>query len=240
MAAPRQRSRQPKPLDAGPLAPRSARSGCTWPPRARPPRRCGPTPRRCTGSPPPTCSARPAGPAGSRSAATTCSSGWCSCWAGTAPRTPATSSGRCSSSSGGWPPRRSSPTRWPGCGRRTVPGKLVPVFTGEELSRLEQACAGRVVRRSAATPRSSRCSRRPGSALSELAGIRYDPGDPGRSDIDLWQREITVRGKGGKTRIVKISHEAARGLDRYLRARARHAAGLAAAAVARGRATGGR
>jgi hypothetical protein len=31
-----------------------------------------------------------------------------------APRTPATSSARCSSSSSGWPPRRRSVTRWPG------------------------------------------------------------------------------------------------------------------------------
>jgi hypothetical protein len=42
-------------------------------------------------------------------------------------------------------------------------------------------------------------------------------------DVDLWQREITVRGKGGKTRTVKISYDAARALDRYLRVRARHA-----------------
>jgi integrase len=59
--------------------------------------------------------------------------------------------------------------------------------------------------------------------LSELAGIRYDPGDPQRSDIHLWQREITVRGKGGKDRIVRIGHQAARSLDRYIRARSRHA-----------------
>ena len=42
-----------------------------------------------------------------------------------------------------------------------------------------------------------------GIRLAELAGLRYDPGDPRRSDIDLWQREITVRGKNGKARIVK-------------------------------------
>jgi site-specific recombinase XerD len=68
--------------------------------------------------------------------------------------------------------------------------------------------------------------RRPGSRvsrLSELAGVRYYPGDPQRSDVDLWQREITVRGKGGKDRIVRIGHQAARSLDRYIRARARHA-----------------
>jgi hypothetical protein len=35
--------------------------------------------------------------------------------------------------------------------------------------------------------------------------------------------EITVHGQGRKTRTVKISHDAARSLDRYLRARARHA-----------------
>jgi hypothetical protein len=40
--------------------------------------------------------------------------------------------------------------------------------------------------------------------------------------VNLWQREITVRGKSGQ-RIVRIGHEAARALDRYLRVRARHA-----------------
>ena len=49
-----------------------------------------------------------------------------------------------------------------------------------------------------------------GMRLSELAGIRYDPDDQSRSDMDLWHREITVRGKGGKTRIVKIGYDAAR------------------------------
>ena len=62
-----------------------------------------------------------------------------------------------------------------------------------------------------------------GIRLSELARIRYDPDDPRRSDVDLWHREITVHGKGSKTRIVKISHDAARSLDRYIRVRARHA-----------------
>ena len=55
-----------------------------------------------------------------------------------------------------------------------------------------------------------------------LAGIHYDPQDPHRSDVDLWAREITVRGKGGKLRVVRISHDAAQALDRYLRVRSRH------------------
>ncbi len=103
-----------------------------------------------------------------------------------------------------------------------VTQKLIPVFTREELTRLEQACAGRTFaqRRDTAIIAVLRAT---GIRLAELAGLRYDPGDPRRSDIDLWQREITVRGKGGKDRIVRIGHQAARSLDRYIRARSRHA-----------------
>lgn len=43
-----------------------------------------------------------------------------------------------------------------------------------------------------------------GIRAGELAGIRYDAGDPRRSDVDLWRREITVRGKGGRARVVRI------------------------------------
>jgi site-specific recombinase XerD len=96
-----------------------------------------------------------------------------------------------------------------------VPDKLVPVFTPEELARLEQACAGRsfAQRRDTAIIAVFTAT---GIRLSELAGLRC-------SDVDLWQREITVRGKGGKDRIVKIGHQAARSVDRYQRARSRHA-----------------
>jgi site-specific recombinase XerD len=103
-----------------------------------------------------------------------------------------------------------------------VTDKLVPVFTEEELAPLEHACAGRsfAQRRDTAIIAVFRAT---GIRLAELAGLRYHPGDPRCSDIDLWQREITVRGKGGKDRIVQIGHQAARSLDRYLRARSRHA-----------------
>ena len=100
-----------------------------------------------------------------------------------------------------------------------VSQKLVPVFTGQELTRLECACAGR----SFAQRRDTAIIAVLGVRLAEVAGLRYDPGDPRRSDIDLWQREITVHGKGGKDRIVRIGHQAARSLDRYIRARSRHA-----------------
>jgi len=103
-----------------------------------------------------------------------------------------------------------------------VTSKLVPVFTSQKLSGLARACAGRsfAQRRDAAIVAVLTAT---GIRLSELAGIRYDPGDVQRSDVDLWHREITVRGKGGKPRIVKISYDAARSLDRYIRVRARHA-----------------
>ena len=96
-----------------------------------------------------------------------------------------------------------------------VADKLVPVFTPGELTRLERACAGRsfAQRRDTAVIAVLTAT---GIRLSELAGLRC-------GDLDLWQREIVVRGKGGKDRIVRIGHQAARSLDRYLRARSRHA-----------------
>ena len=96
-----------------------------------------------------------------------------------------------------------------------VAAKLVPVFTPGELSRLEQACAGRsfTQRRDTAIIAVFTAT---GIRLSKLAGLRS-------GDVDLWQREITVRGKGGKDRIVRIGRQAARSLDRYVRARSRHA-----------------
>jgi integrase/recombinase XerD len=99
--------------------------------------------------------------------------------------------------------------------------KLVPVFTSEELSALEKTCQGRsfAQRRDTAILAVLTAT---GIRAGELAGIRYDP-DPQRSDVDLWRREITVRGKGGRARVVRIGHEAARALDRYIRVRSRHA-----------------
>ncbi len=99
--------------------------------------------------------------------------------------------------------------------------KPVPVFSSVELSRLERASRGNSFedRRDAAIIAVLLAT---GIRLAELTGLRYHPLDPYRSDVDLEAREIRVRGKGGKGRTVRITHEAARRLDRYLRARARH------------------
>ncbi len=103
-----------------------------------------------------------------------------------------------------------------------VPAKLVPVFTSAELAALERACAGRgfAQRRDAAIIAVFTAT---GIRLSELAGLRHSPDHPRQGDVDLASREITVVGKGGKPRIVKISRDAARSLDRYIRVRSRHA-----------------
>jgi site-specific recombinase XerD len=99
--------------------------------------------------------------------------------------------------------------------------KPVPCFTSMELSELRKACRGNSFseRRDAAVIAVFLAT---GIRLAEMAGIRYQPDDPYGSDVDLGSREITVRGKGGKPRTVKLSHEAARRLDRYLRARSGH------------------
>jgi len=90
------------------------------------------------------------------------------------------------------------------------------------LSALEKTCQGRgfAQRRDAAIIAVFTAT---GIRAAELAGIRYDPHDSPRNDLDLQSREITVRGKGGRARIVRIGHDASRTLDRYLRVRSRHA-----------------
>ena len=60
----------------------------------------------------------------------------------------------------------------------------VPFFTREELSDLRQACQGSsfAEQRDAAILAVFQAT---GIRLGEMAGIRYDPGDPERSDLDL-------------------------------------------------------
>src|SRR5271165_1576008 len=113
------------------------------------------------------------------------------------------------------------PDRWPGSARLRSPAsssRFLPAVSWPAWSTRARG-RGFAERRDAAIIAVLQAC---GIRLSELAGVRYDPLDPRRSDLDLWQREIRVHGKGGKPRIVKISYDAARALDRYLRARARH------------------
>jgi integrase/recombinase XerD len=102
-----------------------------------------------------------------------------------------------------------------------VTDKPVPFFTSVELSKLGTCSRGGSFedRRDAAVLAVLLAT---GIRVSELAAIRYRPDDRGRSDVDLEAREIRVRGKGGRERTVRISHEAARRVDRYLRVRSGH------------------
>ena len=103
-----------------------------------------------------------------------------------------------------------------------VPEKPVPIFRDQDLPRLERTCAGRTFaqRPDAAVIAVLRAT---GVRAGEIARIRYCPDDPERSDVDLQNRTIRVRGKGRRERVVPIGHDAARALDRYIRARSRHA-----------------
>ena len=76
---------------------------------------------------------------------------------------------------------------------KTQPG-LVPVFTSEELSALRRACQGRSfeARRDAAIIEVFLAT---GIRRSEMAGMRYDCGDPQRSDLNLADLQIRICGK---------------------------------------------
>ncbi len=158
---------------------RSARSGCTWPPRARPSRRLRSTPRRCSGSLPPAC----------------CRTGWEEVCRQDVQEWMAWLLGRYSAAYASnqfralqqffkWVAAEEEvPDPMAGMGPPRVPERPVPVFADGDLARLERACAGRSFqqRRDAAMIAVFRAT---GMRLSELAGIRYDPDEPGRSDLD--------------------------------------------------------
>lgn len=99
--------------------------------------------------------------------------------------------------------------------------KVIPVFTEAELKKLLKACESRDFdhRRDFAIMSLFKDT---GMRLAELAGIPYVPDDPERNDLDLQRREMRVRGKGNKERIVKFGHDAARTIDRYIRIRGKH------------------
>jgi integrase/recombinase XerD len=99
--------------------------------------------------------------------------------------------------------------------------KVVPIFTEDELAQLSKSSNGKtfIDRRDKALIELFKAT---GIRLSEMAGILYDQEYPERSDIDLERREILIRGKGRKERMVKFTYEAARAIDRYMRLRAKH------------------
>lgn len=95
------------------------------------------------------------------------------------------------------------------------------VLTSAQLAALLDTCSGRDFesRRDRALIRlllDTGCRR------SEILGVRWAPDDPEENDIDLDQRTMRVRGKGGRWRFVRIGKKAALDLDRYLTVREAH------------------
>lgn len=102
-----------------------------------------------------------------------------------------------------------------------VPEVPVPVLSTQQLTDLLDTCKGSgfLDRRDLAILRVFIDT---GVRLSEMAGLRYHPTDPERSDVDLDQAVLYVLGKGARPRIVPIGTKAGHALDRYLRARHKH------------------
>src|ERR1022692_1304042 len=168
---------------------RSARSGCTWPPRVRPPRRSGPTPGAVQWF-----AARllQAGRTWWEEASRQDVQEWIVWLLERYSAAYASNQYRALQQFFKWLAAEDEiPDPMAGLKPPGVPDKPVPVFAAGDLPRLERACAGRSYqqRRDAAVIAVFLTT---GMRLSELAGIRYDPDDPRRSDIDLWHREITV------------------------------------------------
>ncbi|MFI6296762.1 tyrosine-type recombinase/integrase [Nonomuraea sp. NPDC050790] len=115
---------------------------------------------------------------------------------------------------------RTSPHPMANVVRPTVPDKPTDTFGDDDLRALLKECSGAGIedRRDTAIMRIFMDT---GLRVSSVAGMRVSA-DPDKSDVLLQQKLLRVRKKGGDIFLVPIGKKAARDLDRYLRARARH------------------
>lgn len=104
--------------------------------------------------------------------------------------------------------------------RPTVPDIPTDTFSDAELTALLKECSGSSIedRRDTAIMRIFMDT---GMRVSSLAGLRYSS-DQDESDVMLAKKLLRIRKKGGDIVMVPIGKKAARDLDRYIRARARH------------------
>jgi site-specific recombinase XerD len=103
-----------------------------------------------------------------------------------------------------------------------LPEFIPPILTDEELRRVLVACGGPSFsdRRDAAIVRTFLST---GARLSELANLRWTPGEESTNDLGLDEGVIRVlSGKGRRERVSYLGAKAVKALDRYLRARAKH------------------
>lgn len=101
-----------------------------------------------------------------------------------------------------------------------VPEEPKEVFSDDELTRLLKTASGKAF----ADVRDTAIMRiliDTGMRANSIAGLQYRD-DPAASDVDLSQKQLRIRKKGGNVIWVPIGKKAAQALDRYLRQRARH------------------
>lgn len=113
-----------------------------------------------------------------------------------------------------WSTEQERPNVMAGMRPPMIPEQPVPVLREEQLRALLKSCEGRefVQRRDAAVIYLFLDS---GIRRGELAGLEVP-------DVDLDHREVTVLGKGRRTRTVSFGRKAAWALDQYLDARLSH------------------
>lgn len=113
-----------------------------------------------------------------------------------------------------WAAEYERPNPMAGMSPPMVPEQPVPVLREDQLKALLKSCEGKdfVNRRDAAIIYLFMDS---GLRRGELAGLRVE-------DLDLDHREVRVRGKGRRDRVVSFGRRAAWALDRYLTVRASH------------------
>lgn len=111
------------------------------------------------------------------------------------------------------PMRRMRPPRLP---------KYEPrVLTIDELRAVLATCRGRTFaeQRDAAI---LRVFMNTGMRRAELTGLRYSPTDPALRDVNLNRGEVTVYGKGEKSRIALVDNSTVVAIESYLRVRRAH------------------
>jgi len=103
----------------------------------------------------------------------------------------------------------------------TIPEKLVPVLSEEQLDALIKTCTGGTFadRRDNALIHMFIGT---GARKSEVANVRWAAGDAERSDLDLDTGVVLFRGKGSVERLTGLGKKTVRALDRYVRVRSSH------------------
>ena len=106
-----------------------------------------------------------------------------------------------------------------------IPETPPPVLQDDQLKRLIATCDRGQDTESRRDAAIIRIFIDTGARLGEVTGLRYDPEDSTKNDVELDRGILRVVGKGSRERILAIGRKTIRALDRYLRSRALNQAG---------------